>query len=88
MPIRQGSAVAKNGSTRDRRRRRHHHRTGAINAVNLEHRLGYVQPDHHNLSHRSPPRSSVAAHAAPSVESRPRHQELTSILLLAWLAAD
>jgi hypothetical protein len=33
----------------------HDHLTVAINAVHLEHRLCYVQPDHHNLSHRSPP---------------------------------
>jgi hypothetical protein len=34
-------------------------------------------PTTKTLSHRSPPRSSLTAHAAPWVESRPRHQELT-----------
>jgi hypothetical protein len=56
MPIRQGSTVAKNGSTRDGLKTSpNHHPTVAINAVHLEHRLCYVQPDDHYLSHRSPP---------------------------------
>ena len=54
-----------------------HHPTVTINAVHLEHRLCYVHPDNHYLSHRSPPCSSRAAHAAPWMESRPRHQKLT-----------
>jgi hypothetical protein len=70
----------------DRREERQHprppqtspnyHPTVAVDAMHLKNGLCYVQTDNHNLSHRSPPRSSVAAHAAPWVESRPRHHKL------------
>jgi hypothetical protein len=56
MPIRQGWIVAKKRQhARPPQTSPNHHLPVGINAVHLEHRLCYVQPDDHYLSHRSPP---------------------------------
>jgi len=77
MPIRQGSIVAKNGSTRDRLRRRRTITPPSRSTPCTWKRTLLCPTRQPQPVRRSPPRSSVAAHAAPSVESRPRHQQRT-----------